>query len=153
MKYYGKAEETAGRILEAFNHPETLPASLAQVFIKRNVPSDTWSWHNRLLCVFQGTTDARGFNQWIDAGRHVKKGSRAISILAPVLVKSEQKDQDSEKNSKTYHLVGFKSIPVFRMEDTDGAELPENQFVEKLPLVEVARVMVHGSATSIPMVL
>jgi hypothetical protein len=32
---------------------------------------------------FVGTRDARGWTQWKEAGRHIKKGSKAFTILAP----------------------------------------------------------------------
>jgi len=32
---------------------------------------------------FGGTRDARDWNQWKKAGHHIKKGSKAFTILAP----------------------------------------------------------------------
>ena len=49
-------------------------------------PCDRWSFTNKILMLIQGTADARGYRQWQEAGRHVKKGAHAIHILAPRLV-------------------------------------------------------------------
>ena len=69
MKFYGKAEESAKRIVAAFE-AGNLPAALAPIFIDRHDdrPSTQWSWHNQLLCVLAGCSDARGFRQWEEAG-------------------------------------------------------------------------------------
>jgi len=63
-----------------------LPKALAPVFIRRKdgVTCRAWSWGNQLLCVLNGTSDARGICQWNDAGRKVIKGSKAFDILVPL---------------------------------------------------------------------
>ena len=63
-----------------------------------NKPSAKWSLSNRIIMYGQGTMDARGYNQWIKAHRHVKKGSKAIHILAPRLITKLNEDtQEKEK--------------------------------------------------------
>src|SRR4051794_40846156 len=41
-----------------------------------------WSLCNQLLVLLAGTADARGYRQWQEGGRHVKKGAKSIRILA-----------------------------------------------------------------------
>jgi hypothetical protein len=142
MKFYGKAEESAKVILEAFRSPNSLPTPLAQVFIHRkdNVPCRAWSWRNQLLVALQGYKDARGFRQWEEVGRWVKKGERAFYILSPLSKKVEDAKTGEEKTV----VYGFKGTPVFGYEQTDGKTLlpadPEAvRWVEGLPLIEVAR--------------
>jgi antirestriction protein ArdC len=142
MKFYGKAEESATIILEAFRNPNRLPKPLAQVFIHRkdNVPCRSWSWRNQLLVALRGFKDARGFRQWQEVGRSVKKGERAFYILSP-LSKKVQDDKTGEEKTIIY---GFKGTPVFGYEQTDGKPLPPAdpeaaRWVETLPLIEVAR--------------
>jgi integrase len=62
-----------------------VPKALAPIFIKRRdgLPCRRWSWSNQLITALHGYADARGFRQWEQAGRHVKKGERAFDILAP----------------------------------------------------------------------
>ncbi|MGB2985561.1 MAG: ArdC-like ssDNA-binding domain-containing protein [Phycisphaerae bacterium] len=144
MQFYGKAETAANRIIELFRTPDKLPQALAPIFIRRadNVPCRAWSWSNQILTALSGTDDARGFRQWEQVGRHVKKGARAFHILAPCHIKRKTTDDDGSETDKVV-LVGFRSVPVFRYEDTDGAELPDRtadgQFADALPLVDVAR--------------
>ena len=145
MRTFGKhTEEVAQRIVDAFRHPETLPAALAPIFIHRDddAPCRKWSWHNQLLVALCGTVDARGIKQWNKAGRKVKKGSGAIWILAPCVKKViEEADDGTERERQI--VYGFRSVPVFAVEDTEGDALPEGEdkydsWVRELPLAEVA---------------
>ena len=151
MKFYGPSEEAATRILDAFRSGR-LPEALAPVFIRRadNVPCRAWSWSNQILTALAGTSDARGFRQWLDAGRAVRKGAKAFYILGPITVKREERDPDTGETRERFAVVGFKSIPVFRLEDTDvvdeerwaaanKSEADSQRFIDGLPLVEVAR--------------
>lgn len=118
-----------------------LPDYIARSVIQRKggaIPSDYWSLGNRLLMLVHGTEDARGFRQWEQAGRKVKKGSRAFHILAPVTVK---KPKDTEDGEEFYFvIVGFKAVPVFRSQDTEGEPLPDYtpEDCSLPPLLEVA---------------
>ena len=151
MRFYGKSEQTAKRILSVFQSG-SLPAALAPVFIHRrdNVPCRAWSWSNQMLTALAGTSDARGFRQWQDAGRCVRKGSKAFQILGPIMVKRTDREAETGEESERMALVGFKSIPVFRLEDTDVVDgekwskaAPDTEaaqrFIDGLPLVSVAR--------------
>ena len=84
-------------------------------------PSDNWSFLNRIMMLIEDTEDARGFNQWKDAGRQVMKGSKAIYIFAPMMKKIEDEKTGEEKHI----LYGFKAVPVFRYEDTEGEDIPQ----------------------------
>lgn len=121
MKFYGKAEDTARRILALFENPQSLPEVLAPVFIhsKANLPCRAWSWRNQILCALAGTADARGYRQWQEAGRHVKKGAKAFDILIPL----SRKFEDAETGQTGYAVYGFKSQAVFAIEDTEGAAI------------------------------
>lgn len=143
MKMYGRATEIAQRIVDAFKKPQNLPKALAPIFIRRNddVPCRKWSWHNQLLVALSGSSDARGMRQWDTVGRKVRKGSKAIWILGPCIRSIKEKDENGDE-SKRNVLYGFKGIPVFAVEDTEGNPLPGNErydeWVRNLPLVEVA---------------
>ncbi|MBU4245540.1 MAG: antirestriction protein [Nanoarchaeota archaeon] len=86
-----------------------------------NKPSDNWSFLNRVLMFSAGTSDARGFQQWRSAERHVSAGKRAITIFGPLM----KKIQDPKTQEEKMILYGFNSIPVFRFQDTEGKELPQ----------------------------
>jgi antirestriction protein ArdC len=105
-----------------------------------DIPMQKWSFLNQFMTYLNGTGDARGFNQWKEAGRSVKKGAKAIYILVPMLYKVKKDQEDSEYEER---LTGFKSMPVFRVEDTEGADLDYEVRLrefnpDSLPLIEVA---------------
>ncbi len=144
MKYYGKAEQVAQGLLGMFENGD-VPGALARVFIrsKDDVPCRSWSWTNQLLTMFAGTADARGFRQWEQVGRHVVKGAKAFYILAPCIRKLEETDNDTGQETERSLLYGFRSVPVFRSEDTDGEPLKRDEetanWIESLPLLDVAK--------------
>jgi len=145
VKFYGKAKEAAKQVLELFSHPNRLPEAIAPIFIRRNhdVPCRSWSWSNQILTALAGTFDARGYRQWKQAKRHVKKGAKAFHILAPCSKKITQRDKETGQDKENMILFGFKSVPVFRFADTEGEALPNGdtetrKFIDALPLREVA---------------
>ena len=145
MKLAGKhTKEVANRILESFQQPENLPKALSLIFIRRKdeVPCRHWSWHNQLLVAMCGTTDARGIRQWNQVGRRIKKGGKAIWILAPWTKRITEENEEGEETVRDV-LIGFRSVPVFAVESTDGDPLPETdesngQWIQSLPFIEVA---------------
>jgi antirestriction protein ArdC len=101
-----------------------------------NIPAAKWSLLNRMLMFIAGTNDARGFRQWKEVGRHVKKGAKAFAILAPRFIKKQTEDEEEEKTL----LAGFLAVPVFRIEDTEGEPLDyQRTELPELPLIEVAQ--------------
>jgi hypothetical protein len=145
-KFYGQSEAAAKRILDAFQNPNELPAKLAPLFIRKNddsVPCHRWSWSNQLITALAGHSDARGFRQWQDVGRYVKKGEKSFPILVP-LKKKIERDNDAGGKDELYLTYGFKTAAVFGLSQTDGEPLadpnPElTTWIASLPLVEVAR--------------
>jgi hypothetical protein len=104
-------------------------------------PSTKWSLGNQILMLLAGTNDARGFRQWIEVGRSVSRGSKAIYILGPVRKRvrkrvSEKHEEQGEEFADI--LVGFMPVPVFRYEDTAGNDLPVYEPKNPPPLLEVA---------------
>jgi len=125
-------------ILERFKEPETLPKAIAYVtFPPPDMPSSKWSLMNRVIMFFSGTNDARGIRQWNQVNRNVKAGSKAVYILAPVI--KTVKKGDAEKSEEKVFLRGFRAIPVFRAEDTDGEPIAYQTYeLPELPLLEKA---------------
>ncbi len=133
-------------VLKAF---EDNPEKVALAIFKGNgKPSDSWSFFNRLIMLMNETADARGFRQWQKIGRRVKKGAKAFYILAPIRkkvpVKIRREEEIVNENGEVEvvvieetilveKLVGFKPIPVFRYEDTEGEPLPEENFNIEIP--------------------
>ncbi|MDR2094665.1 MAG: hypothetical protein LBP76_04000 [Treponema sp.] len=140
--------ENAKQILD--NLVQEITAEKAVTFIRERLfcddltlPCKTWSRLNQFITFLSGTCDARGFRQWQKAGRSVKKGAKALYIIVPMIykIKINPEDKDSAVEEKT---TGFKAMPVFRVEDTEGAELDYEIRIkafnpDSLPLIDVAR--------------
>ena len=111
------------KLIEMFK-TQSFPTTVAFTIIRGDSiskPSSRWSIGNRILMLLSGTSDARGFRQWETVGRQVKKGAKAIAIFAPL---TKTVEDTSAGKSKTI-IFGFRPIPVFRIEDTEGEPLPE----------------------------
>lgn len=79
--------------------------------------------------------DSRGFRQWQDVNRKVKKGGQAIYILAPLT-----RSKENDKGEKESFVAGFRYIPVFPLHQTEGDPLPTFDYEpdELPPLFNVA---------------
>jgi hypothetical protein len=110
-----------------------------------DIPSSRWSFMNRLIMNLSGTTDARGIRQWNQAGRTIKKGSKAIYILVPWIVgkikhPGDILEDDALQNPEIRIVKGFMAKPVFRVEDTEGEPLDYPPLIiPDLPLMDRAR--------------
>ena len=83
-----------------------------------------YSFGNQLLIHLQMPDAKRvaGFHTWKKLGRQVRKGEKAIRILAPIVWRTKNEDEDEK-------VVSFRSACIFDVSQTDGK-----------PLVEFARV-------------
>lgn len=131
-----KIKTVLNTILEAFESGDIPEAVAVATFPIPDIPSAQWSFSNRTIQFISSTSDSRGYRQWLEVGRQVKKGSKAIFILVPCFKK--QKDQEVEEEKKV--LTFFKAMPVFRVEDTAGEPLDyQNIELPDLPLIERAQ--------------
>lgn len=73
-----------------------------------------------ILLACPEATHVAGFHKWRSMDRFVHKGEKGIPILAPVLVRDENGEDEEAKK-----LVGFKVVYVFDVSQTDGEPLPE----------------------------
>lgn len=143
-----KVAAVAGDILQAF-HEGRVPKAMSQVLIRRKVevPSNHWSWGNRLVGLLRGHVYAAGYRQWQMLGRRVKKGEQAFYILGPVRrqvpVEDEEELPEGKEPQTKEVVVGYTALPVFGYLQTEGKPLPgleeEPEFLQSLPLAEVAR--------------
>ena len=132
-----KAHACLQQIVDLFksgNVPKAL--AVATIPPQAGIPSAKWSWSNRLLQFLADTSDGRGYRQWQEAGRQVKKGSKCFHILGPKVKKVTKTDDDGQETEKVV-VLGFFTIPVFRVEDTDGEPLPYEPATPP-PLADVA---------------
>src|SRR5659263_251378 len=90
-----RIKEAMETLLKIFQE-DNLEKVARAVFRGGDIPADKWSFLNRVLMYLNETDDARGFRQWQEVGRYVKKGSKAFYILAPMIKKTtEEKSLES----------------------------------------------------------
>lgn len=136
-------EEAVSKLMKMFKSGE-FPAQLATTIIRKSeadvIPSDSWSLGNRILMTAQKTGDARGYKQWQEVNRQVKKGSKAIYILAPLTKKVKEIDAETGEETTKVIVYSFRPLPVFRYEDTEGEPLPDYDYKPKKypPFFDVA---------------
>jgi N-terminal domain of anti-restriction factor ArdC/IrrE N-terminal-like domain len=87
-----------------------------------------YSFNNTMLIMLQKpeATRVASFKAWKGMDRTVKKGEKALYVLAPMMGKRKPKDgedPDAVKDLKT--IYGFKGVPVFDVSQTEGEPLPE----------------------------
>jgi hypothetical protein len=144
MNLSPQVSETLNRIVELFKKGDVPKAIAIATYPPFIVPSNSWSLSNRIIMTLNGTSDARGFRQWTECNRYVKKGSKAFFILGPWLVKKEKRplneDNIDDNHVHSSHVIkGFLAIPVFKLEDTTGEELDYQKLeLPNLPLRDVA---------------
>lgn len=140
-KVKARAEEAVSAFLRMIETGE-FPAAVGKITMlsrASDAPSAKWSAGNQALMIAAGTMDARGFRQWQEVGRRVKKGARAFYIFTPLTVTKTEVDEETGEEVKKTILVGFGTVPVFRVEDTEGEPLPAYDPPKLPPLIEVAR--------------
>ena len=90
----------------------------------------TYSLNNTILIMtqFPNATRVAGYRTWKKLGRYVRKGEKGIKILAPIVVKATKEvddDGQDEPQDETKLLVGFRTVSVFDVSQTEGNPLPE----------------------------
>lgn len=88
-----------------------------------------YSFNNQMLIAAQmpTATYVKGFRSWQkDCKRTVKKGEKAIKILAPQIhtVKDTKIKKDNGKEDEITYMT-YKVIPVFDVSQTEGEDLPQ----------------------------
>jgi hypothetical protein len=134
-----KVEKVISNLLECFK-TKNIPQVVAySKFPIPNIPSSKWSYLNQLIMLVNDSIDCRGFLQWKEINRNVKKGAKAIYILVPYM-KNIENDKDNSGDSEAEPvLMGFMAKPVFRAEDTEGEALDyEDINLPKHCLLEIA---------------
>jgi len=144
-KMQEKIEKATEQLLKMFETGD-MPKAIERTFIRKSkheAPSDSWSLGNQLLMYANDTLDARGFKQWEKAGRKIKRGSKAFYILGPCTRKVVVENEETEEKEEKIIITGFKAIPVFRYEDTEGEPIdyPDYTPEEMPPLINVAKAL------------
>ena len=83
-----------------------------------------YSLHNVILIALQKpmASHVAGFHTWKKLGRVVRKGEKAIFILAPMV--RTKRNTEREEHDTNPVLLGFRGCGVFDYSQTEGCELP-----------------------------
>jgi hypothetical protein len=87
-----------------------------------------YSFHNQLLIAMQrpDATYVAGFRAFLELNRCVRKGERAIRILAPMRLPAAADGADgSAEGDKQHRRMAFRAVPVFDVSQTDP--LPDTE--------------------------
>jgi len=103
---------------------ETLAAYLAAMARFHN-----YSFGNIIAIARQkpDATRVAGYGTWREMGRFVKRGEKGIQILAPMIGfrrRADATEQEPETKPQRV-LIGFRSVYVFDVAQTEGEDLPE----------------------------
>lgn len=93
---------------------------------------------NALILMMMGGYHYAGYGQWKKAGAQVRKGEKAIDILAPMIKTDDAGDS---------RLIGFRAIKVFSAAQVDGFEAP--QPTAEFEPVAAAEAILKASGASI----
>jgi antirestriction protein ArdC len=85
-----------------------------------------YSFSNSILIAAQrpDATQVAGYRTWNALGRQVRKGEHGIRILAPCVRKTE----DVHTGERRPRVIGFRSVCVFDVSQTDGEDLPTLEY-------------------------
>ena len=144
MKNTEKADLVLKGLFEEFKNG-TISKTIAKIPLIKDPNDDRqcWKWtlRNRILMIRQGSQDARSFMEWRRLHRTIKKGSKAIYILAPIMVKIKKEDLE-ENETDEMRLIGFRCQPEFDVKSTEGDkiyDIPEYKPAKIPPLTNVAK--------------
>lgn len=84
-----------------------------------------YSWGNVMLIMAQNPEASRvaGYRAWESMGRQVRKGEKAIRIIAPSFYKKKELDEHGDEQE--LERISFRAVPVFDISQTDGEPLPD----------------------------
>ena len=108
-----------------------------------------YSLYNVMLIASQkpNASYVAGFRTWNELGRFVKKGEKGILILAPIVRRKAEKEEDQEASSSS--VAGFRAAYVFDVSQTDGKELPQIGTVHGDPREYTDRLRTFASVQGI----
>ena len=107
---------------------------------------------NNTLLIFAQRPDAtmvNGYRAWQALGRQVQKGERGITILAPLVKRKQDENQEV-----TVRVVGFRTVSVFDVAQTHGEPvrgLPERLLTAKHgPLLAAVEAVIPFPVSRVP---
>jgi len=100
---------------------ESMTGKEYQEILDSMVKFHQYSFYNQMILMFHRCSQVAGYKRWQELGRTVKKGSRAVWILAPAYYKKKVENEEGEEEE--VRKLYFRSVPVFDISDTEGEEI------------------------------
>ena len=140
-----RAAEQLVAALQA-GHSEALTA-----YLKAIGRFHRYSLHNVLLIASQkpDASYVAGFRTWNELGRFVRKGEKGIMILAPIVRRKAQNNNEEVPEEISRPIAGFRAAFVFDVSQTDGKELPQIGIVQGDPSGHTDRLRRFASEQNI----
>jgi antirestriction protein ArdC len=144
-----QAKEVATKALDELReslergHSETLRDNLAVM-----ARFHRYSLSNVLMILAQrpDATRVAGYRRWLALKRHVRRGARGISIVAPLIHRTVSQNACGVETTEET-VAGFRGAVVFDVSDTSGNPLPElsrfegdpSEYIERLKALAAER--------------
>src|SRR5215469_1196225 len=112
---------------------ESGPSQALTAYLKAIARFHRYSLQNVLLITSQKPTASyvAGFRTWNELGRFVRKGEKGLMILAPIVRRKTDDQEDCEETS--HSITGFRAAHIFDISQTDGQALPQTGVVTGQP--------------------
>ena len=125
MKNKEITQASLKRVKELVASVENMTDKEYQEMLDSMVKFHTYSFYNQMILMFHNCSQVAGYKRWQELGRVVKKGSKAVWILAPAYYKKKVtvKNEEGEEEEKEVRKLYFRSVPVFDISDTKGKEI------------------------------
>ena len=109
------------RVKELVAGVENMTGKEYQEILDSMVKFHRYSFCNQMILMFHNCSQVAGYKRWQELGRSVKKGSKAVWILAPAYYKKKVENEEGEEEE--IRKLYFRSVPVFDISDTEGEEI------------------------------
>ena len=125
MKNREITQASLKRIKELVASVENMTDKEYQGMLDSMVKFHQYSFYNQMILMFHNCSQVAGYKRWQELERSVKKGSKAVWILAPAYYKKKVtvKNEEGEEEEKEERKLYFRSVPVFDISDTEGKEI------------------------------
>jgi len=124
----GQIKDAIGRLISAIENGQS---EQLQMWLRAMGRFHRYSIGNQLLVSLQRPEATRiaGFHTWRKLGRQVRRGERAIRILAPIVRRRQREPKavrrKQNRDNGDEEVVAFRNACVFDIAQTDGEDLPE----------------------------
>jgi hypothetical protein len=127
------SEERQKRTEQFFEEKDILTDEKYRDYLNFSAKLPRYSFNNLMMIYMQkpNASLVAGMKTWNGLGRKVVKGEQALKILAPIQkkIKEEVDIQGKKGTEEVIKIVGFRTVPVYELSQTEGQPIPTNPIV------------------------